>query len=311
MKSPDLFFAGLSSTETNSLFKRVLDNLIDGVYFTDAERRITYWNQAAEDLTGYGAEQVLGKRCSDNFLMHVDDSGCLLCTGECPLSHTIADGSPRRAEVYFHHKGGHRVPVEVRVCAIRGEDGRIAGAVEIFSDNSRQRAVRERARELAEVAFLDPASQVGNRRYLEQQLAHQLKQYSECDTPFGIILGDLDRFKHINDTYGHVAGDAALVTVARTLSNCLRASDVIGRWGGDEFLAVLPGITRQALARTSEKFRGLVAQSTVPLNEKHIRVTISVGGAMVAPGDSVESLVNKADQRMYASKHSGRNRVSL
>ena len=304
-------FPASSSDESTSLFKQVLDSLLDGVYFTDRDRRITYWNQAAEYLTGYRTEDVIGTRCSDNILVHVDDSGRLLCKEECPLSHTIVDGRPHRADVYLHHRSGHRVPVEVRVCPIRGREGEVVGAVEIFNDNSRQRAVRERAKELAEFAFLDPTSQVGNRRYLEQQLFQQLNQYSECATLFGIMLADLDEFKHINDTYGHVAGDAALVTVAKTLSNCLRASDVVGRWGGDEFLAILPGITREILARASEKFRTLVAQSTVPVDGSEIRVTISVGAAMVAPGDTPESLLNRADQHLYASKHSGRNRVSL
>jgi diguanylate cyclase (GGDEF)-like protein/PAS domain S-box-containing protein len=311
MESPGPSFPASSSNETNTLFKQVLDNLLDGVYFTDRDRRITYWNHAAEYLTGYRAEEVIGKHCSDNFLMHVDDSGCLLCAGDCPLSRTIADGHSRRADVYFHHKSGHRVPVEVRVCPILGRDGEVLGAVEIFNDNSRQRSVRERARELAKFAFLDPTSQVGNRRYLEQQLSQQLDQYSKHATLFGIMLADLDEFKKINDTYGHVAGDAALVTVAKTLSNCLRASDVVGRWGGDEFLAILPGITREVLAKASEKFRTLVAQSTVPLDGSEIRVTISVGAAMVAPGDSPESLLNRADQHLYTSKQSGRNRVSL
>lgn len=311
MESPGPSFPASPSNETNTLFKQVLDNLLDGVYFTDRERRITYWNHAAEYLTGYRAEEVMGKRCADNFLMHVDDSGCLLCEGDCPLSRTIADGRPRRADVYLHHRSGHRVPVEVRVCPIRGRDGDIVGAVEIFNDNSRQRAVRERAKELAKFAFLDPTSQVGNRRYLEQQLSQQLDQHSKCGTRFGIMLADLDEFKNINDTYGHVAGDAALATVAKTLSNCLRASDVVGRWGGDEFLAILPGITREVLAKASEKFRTLVAQSTVPVDDSQIRVTISVGAAMVAPRDSPESLLNRADQYLYTSKQSGRNRVSL
>jgi len=125
------------------------------------------------------------------------------------------------------------------------------------------------------------------------------------------MLADVDEFKNINDTYGHIAGDAALVTVAKTLSNCLRASDVVGRWGGDEFMAILPGITREALAKASDKFRGLVAQSTVPVDGTQIRVTISVGAAIVAPGDSPESLLKRADQHLYTSKQSGRNRVSL
>lgn len=302
--------ASFSSVPTN-LFKHVLDNLLDGVYFTDRERRITYWNQAAEELTGYTADEILGKRCSDNFLMHVDESGCLLCAGDCPLSRAMEDGHPRRAEVYFHHKTGHRVPVEVRVCPIRGSDGDVVGAVEIFSDNSRQRAVRERAKELANFAFLDPTSQIGNRRYLEQQLAYQLDQHFKSEAALGVMLADIDEFKSINDTYGHAAGDVALLTVAKTLSNCLRASDVVGRWGGDEFLAILPGITREALAKAAEKIRKLVAKSTVPVDGSPIRVTISLGAALAARGDSPQSLLKKADQHLYASKQSGRNQVTL
>jgi len=311
MESPVPSSPALSSDEMNSLFKQILDNLFDGVYFTDRQRRITYWNEAAEHLTGYSAEEVIGKRCADNILMHVDDSGRLLCQGECPLSRTIADGRPRRADVYLHHKLGHRVPVEVRVCPVPGRDGEVVGAVEIFSDNSRQRAVHERARELAKLAFLDPASQVANRRYLDQQLFQQLDQHSKFGTPIGIMLADLDELKKINDAYGHVAGDAALVTVAKTLSSCLRASDVLGRWGGDEFLAILPGITKDILADTSERCRALVARSTVPVKGSQIQVTISVGAAMHAPGDSAESLFNRADQHLYSSKQSGRNRVTL
>ena len=294
----------------DSFFKQVLDNLIDGVYFTDRERRITYWNQAAELLTGYRAEEVMGRCCADSLLMHVDDRGCLLCKGECPLSRSMADGRPHRAEVYLHHKDGHRVPVEVRTCPIQDRNGAIVGAVEIFNDNSRQKAVRERAKELAKWAFMDTASQVGNRRYLEQQLSRQLDQCSKGGSPFGIILADLDELKKINDTYGHGTGDAALLTVARTLSACLRASDVIGRWGGDEFLAILPGITSEALALATEKCRVLVARSTVPVQGSDLPITISIGATMFASGDSSESLLKRADQRLYASKQTGRNRAT-
>jgi len=311
MNSPPLSFPAPSPNEKTTPFKHVVDSLPDGVYITDRERRITYWNHAAEELSGYSAQEVLGKRCSENFLMHIDDSGCLLCQGDCPLSRTLEDGLPHRADVYLHHKSGHRVPVEVRVRPIWGGNGEVVGAVEVFSDNSRQRAVRERAKDLAKFAFLDPASQVGNRSYLEQQLSQHLDQFVTYGTPFGIMLADLDEFKNVNDTYGHAAGDVVLVTIAKTMSNCLRASDVVGRWGGDEFLAVLPGITRQFLANVSEKLRKLVCQSAVPVSGAEIRVTISVGAAMVASGDSPESLMKRADQQLYASKQSGRNRVSL
>jgi diguanylate cyclase (GGDEF)-like protein/PAS domain S-box-containing protein len=311
METPTGALPASLSDASDTLFKAVLDNLLDGVYFADRERRITYWNVAAERLTGYSAAEVLGRRCADNLLMHVDDGGCLLCEGECPLSLTIADGRTHRADVFLHHKSGHRIPVEVRVCPIRGPNGEVLGAVEIFNDNSRQRAVQERAAELARWAFLDPASQVANRRYLEHQLSQRLAEHAKCGIPFGVVLADLDNFKKINDTHGHVAGDAVLITVARTLSGCLRGSDVLGRWGGDEFLAILPCVAGEALAKASERCRTLVARSTVPVQDSQIHVTISVGAAIVAPGDSQESLLNRADRHLYMSKQSGRNRVSF
>jgi diguanylate cyclase (GGDEF)-like protein len=197
------------------------------------------------------------------------------------------------------------------VSPILGRDSEVIGAVELFHDNSRQRAVRERAKELAKLAFLDPTSEVGNRRYLEQQLAQHLDEYSKRGVPFGIIMADLDEFKAINDTYGHAIGDAALVSVGKTLSNCFRASDVVGRWGGDEFVAILLGITKDSLTRASEKFRSLVAQSTLRMDGRLIRVTVSVGGAIVDPVDSRESLLKRVDHHLYASKRAGRNRVSL
>jgi diguanylate cyclase (GGDEF)-like protein/PAS domain S-box-containing protein len=288
--------------ESSGLFKLILDNLVDGVYFTDHERRITYWNMAAETLTGYTAKEVVGSLCADSILMHVDDTGCVLCEGDCPLSRAMVEGRPHRSDVFIRHKQGHRVPAEVRVCPVTSDDGRVIGAVEIFNDNSRQRAIRERATELTKLAFLDPASQVANRHFLDIQLAQQLNLFSTAGKPFGILLCDLDKFKKINDTYGHLAGDAALVTVAKTLSGCLRATDVLGRWGGDEFMVILPGVTQKVLDMMTSRCKALVARSEVPVEGALIKLTISVGATLVEPGDTAESILNRADQNLYLCK---------
>jgi len=299
---PIVPITGSPLDESNGLFKLILDNLLDGVYFTDPDRRITYWNQAAETLTGYSAKEVVGSLCADSILMHVDDNGCVLCEGDCPLSRAMVEGRPHRSDIFIRHKLGHRVPAEVRVRPVTGKDGAVIGAVEIFNDNSRQRAVRERATELTRLAFLDPASQVANRHYLDLQLSQQLEQHAKCGTPFGILMCDVDKFKTINDTYGHVSGDVALVTIAKTLANCLRASDVLGRWGGDEFLVILPGATKEVLERTATRCRMMVARSAVPVDGAEIKVTISVGATMVESGDSAESILTRADQQLYGCK---------
>ena len=92
-------------------YERIVENLHDGLYFVDQDRIITYWNKAAEQISGFAAEEVLGKSCSDNILTHVDSEGNRLCTEMCPLAATIADGTYRETEIYMHHKSGHRIPV--------------------------------------------------------------------------------------------------------------------------------------------------------------------------------------------------------
>src|SRR5215471_8894879 len=100
--------------EGSCFHARLLDHLYDAIYFVDPSRRITYWNEAAELLTGYSAQEAVGRPCSDNLLVHVNETGCALCTTACPLSDTLADGKRREADVYLRHKAGHRVPVSVR-----------------------------------------------------------------------------------------------------------------------------------------------------------------------------------------------------
>jgi PAS domain S-box-containing protein len=104
----------------------------DGVYFVDRERRITYWNKAAEELTGYSSTEAVGRQCFDNFLVHVNDQGCPLCLSGCPLVGTISDGKRREAKIYLQHKLGHRVPVSVRVAPVVDSAGHIAGAGTVF-----------------------------------------------------------------------------------------------------------------------------------------------------------------------------------
>ena len=151
-------------------YRRLIENLYDGVYFVDLDRRITYWNHAAEQLTGYAAPEVLGRCCSENILLHTDDRGVNLCLAGCPLRHSILDGKPREADVYLRHKNGHRVQVAVRVTPIRDLQGNIVGAVEIFSENSAQRDAQHRVLQLEQMAFLDCLTRIPNRRCLEFRL---------------------------------------------------------------------------------------------------------------------------------------------
>ncbi len=293
-------------------YKKLLDNLYDGVYFMDSERRITYWNQGAERLTGYDNEEVVGCYCRENILEHVDESGTRLCESSlCPAAKTLEDGEAREEEVYLHHKSGHRVPVSIRVAPIKNPGGSIIGAVEVFSDASFKIDARHTIEELQRMALLDGLTGVGNRRYAEMNLNFRLAEMDRYGWPFGALFIDLDNFKDINDTYGHEVGDAILKMAAKTLSNSLRSFDTMCRWGGEEFVAIIVNVDAKRLQTVCEKLRAMVEQSSIALNGRSLGVTISIGGTIAGDGDDMQSLIRRADELMYRSKSAGRNRATI
>jgi len=286
-------------------YKKILDNLYDAVYIVDQERRITYWNQAAAALTGFDADQVVGSFCHDNILRHVDEQGRLLCWTGCPLTKTLGDGQSHGAMYYLHHRHGHRIPVSLRVTPITDEQGRVVGAAEVFRDHSSTLETQNRMRELEQLSLLDALTALPNRRYLEITLQSRLNEQDR----YGFM--DLDGFKKINDAHGHAMGDEALKVTAKTLAASVRSFDLVGRWGGEEFVAILTRVQRRDVQVVAERCRDLVAQSSVRTSKKPIAITISIGGALSQPGDTSETLIARADEMMYRCKEMGGNRVCL
>ncbi len=292
-------------------YKSLLDNLYDGVYFVDSTRTITYWNHGAERISGFSAGEVLGRRCADNLLMHVDEEGAQLCVCGCPLASTLADGQTREAEVFLHHKDGHRVSVCIRIAPMRDKSGSIIGAVEIFADNSAQRDRLEELRALKQMSLADPLTGLGNRRAATLDFEHKLKCLRHFKVPFGLLFADIDGFEAVNLSYDRETGDRALVMVARTLTSALRGVDRLSRWDGEEFVALVPGVDPDTFRNIAERMRKLVEASALPTPDGLLRVTVSVGGSMAVPTDTLESLMVRAGAMMHLSKCAGRNRTTL
>lgn len=287
-------------------YKGLLDALHEGVYFVDRDRRITYWNKGAQRITGYESAEVLGRACADNILCHVDETGRQLCRDGCPLTDVMADGEARECEIFLRHREGHRVPVAVRATPIRnGKE--IIGAVEIFSSNLKAAQFAELVQRLQNEALRDPLTKLGNRRFAEMNLDNYVRAFDRHKSPFGVLFLDLDHFKNVNDKHGHNAGDAVLKMVATTIVNGIRPLDIPCRWGGEEFVIILPDTGRDALTVVADRLRALIASSWLTHEERKLRITTSIGGAVARQGESWLSLVGRADRQVYLSKQAGRN----
>lgn len=294
------------------MFAKIADYLFEGAYMLDRDRRITFWNRAAERITGYSADDAVGKRCMDNLLRHVDATGCELCLGACPVSAALSDGQYREAVVYLHHKDGHRVQVTVKVIPLVDESGETAGAIEIFVDRSDRSELLKEIEALKKESLIDPLTGLGNRRFAEISLDSSMRNLLQHDLGFGLLMLDIDHFKRINDTYGHPIGDRFLRMIAWTLANAVRRMDTAARWGGEEFIVIAPNASTGILTEIAERIRVLVGRSWITYDStQKITATVSIGGAVARKGETIETLVERADSRLYACKRAGRNRVEV
>jgi diguanylate cyclase (GGDEF)-like protein len=223
----------------------------------------------------------------------------------------MRDGKPVSTNVFLRHKQGRRVPVSTRVQPIRGADGSIIGAIEIFKDNSAQIDSQRKAEAMNRLAFIDHLTQLPNRRFLEMSLDSALNEFKVHNDPLGVIVIDIDEFKKINDSLGHSGGDRALQEAARTLTGSLRPTDIVGRWGGDEFLAIARNVDREMLGKLAERCVALIGQTSILGNEeRRVSLSSSVGAALSRPGEGAEEIIGRADELMYQSKNGGRGRAT-
>ena len=277
----------------------VLDAVADGVYVVDTRRRITYWNPAATRVSGYEAENVIGRWCGDGLLNHVDEQGASLCGHNCPLRATMDDGEIRTTRVYMHHATGHLTPIRVTASPLRDKSGTVIGAVETFADETKVRAVEQQLRTAEELALKDPLTGLSNRRAFDRTLEQRVAAWARHRLPFAALAIDVDQFKAINDTHGHETGDAVLRVVGERLGASVRDGDLAVRVGGDEFAVVFaPGTEPAGAAVSAERVARAVA---APIGlDGGLRLTVGVSFGLATAGAG--EVMHLADVALYDAK---------
>jgi diguanylate cyclase (GGDEF)-like protein/PAS domain S-box-containing protein len=294
----------------------VLDAVSDGVYVTTGEREIVFWSKGAERITGYSSDEVLGKHCHDNILVHTDVLGKNLCFDGCPLLKCIETGERQEAkEVFLKRKDGERVAVYVKASVLQVGDERYG--VEIFGEfeSVAGSTLAEKLKQLSDVSIVDQLTGLYNRRYIDTILEQHYGLFKRHFQRFGVVMIDVDQFKNINDNFGHLAGDEALKFVASVIQRSLRSMDSLARFGGDEFIIVCPLIELEGVEKLSERIVELVHHSVMssqynPTNA--IEVSVSVGGSMVDYKDkSASDVIARANEALCRVKRDGGNWYAL
>lgn len=295
----------------DSFYEILLNNLLEAVNLLDPDLNVIFWNQAAEKLTGYSESEVLGKPCPKNILLDIEDSGLSLCKHTCPVKQALKDGKTYQAEAYLQHKEGYRLPVIMQIIPILSKKGEMIGALETYIETSPKLTVPQSQEDLQRMNLLDPLTSLGNRPYLEIHINSRLEEMKKFGLSLGVLFIDLDDFDMINETYGSVVGDKIIKMVSQTLGNNVRFFEVVGRWDGEKFVAVLLNMDLSKLDLVANKLRLLVEQSNFREQDKVLKTTVSIGATLAKSSDTSASLIKRAQDLANQSKHKGKNLVSI
>ncbi|MBF0455424.1 MAG: EAL domain-containing protein [Magnetococcales bacterium] len=280
------------------LAAKVFENASEAIVVTNAKSVIIEVNEAFTAISGFSREEAIGGNPS------IGKSGRHKADFYAEMWKTILSKGMWRGEIWDRRKNGEIYPKWLTINVVRDDQGEIANFVGIFTDISHVKATEKR---LEQLAFYDALTTLPNRLLFRDRLEHEFKDAHRHKQKVGVFFIDLDRFKHVNDTLGHAAGDLLLIEVAKRITECIRKSDTVARLGGDEFTVILTEVEKpQQVAQVAANIIAAM-QRVFQLDEHEAYIGASIGIALFPEdGDNFDTLTKNADVAMYQAKESGR-----
>ncbi|WP_287242332.1 diguanylate cyclase [Pseudoalteromonas sp.] len=288
-----------NSWELN-LADKIIENLREGIIITDEDAAIVRINQAVADITGYKKDELLGQ--NPNILSSNTQPNEFYES----MWQQLDDKGYWQGEIWNRRKDGEFFAESLTITAVKDESAQVRNYVSVFSDVTQQAKQRQH---LEKAAFFDTLTGLPNRMLLADRLAQAIELAKRNNNLVACVFIDLDKFKPVNDSYGHQAGDHLLVTLAARMSTILRKQDTLARIGGDEFVAVIGNLTEQEACLTLIERLNAEILNPVKYQDDMLCVSASIGISFYDPMHdiSAETLQKQADKAMYKAKELGRN----
>ena len=285
----------------------VLESLYDGFHIVGADRKFVVWSRGAERLIEHSAQKMLGQVWNPRFCAILSGNQEPNSTGSS-VEDAIKAGRAMITQLPFRKNDGAEVQLEVQTVPLFDSRGNLHGVAEIFHNLTRKTHEPE-LRQLQIQASRDALTSVANRGELEKQLQNLVEEYQEDPSePFCVIFADADHFKRVNDAYGHQTGDQVLIDLAKHFTDETYSGEIVGRYGGEEFVILCPGTDLANAVRRAERLRNSLRNTKVG-GVANLKLTCSFGVAQIEPGDLGEAIVARADRALYAAKEAGRDRT--
>jgi len=288
----------MSAFHDSEICHGILESLPTGLCVVDMQKRIVLWSDGAERITGRPRHEVIGRTCIGDAVLHCDQPGCEFCNEECPLARAIKTAHPTEAIGFLHHKAGHEIPVRVRAVPVHNAHGSIIGAVETFEDLQPETSPDHREESLRLPGCVDEITGVASHIMMQSHLREILGTFNEVQVPFGLLYFQLEGLDHFRASFGPEAASSLLRVVARTLEGALWRTDFVGRWSDNQFLVILNGCRDEALFSVRERFRRMLANDAIEWWGERRSLPVSVGEATAQTGDTIESLMQRAQKSL-------------
>ncbi len=283
----------------------ILEGIVDGVIATDIHGVITFMNPIAALLSGWNPNAVVSKRIEDILQLFDGDKETPVVFS--PRQIIEKEGFPETVPNLYIINPQGKTPIEIKASVIKDEGGMPSGLVILLRDITERRNHEE---ELRRLAIHDTLTQLPNRLLFFDRLNLALSHARRHGHRLAILMLDLDYFKKVNDTYGHFIGDQLLKEAGQRLVAAIRSTDTVARFGGDEFVLLLPEIQSEAAAAQIAQRILEVIRTPFEINQIPLLITVSIGIALFPQdGQDPESLITNADLALYAAKDRGRNRL--
>ena len=291
----------MSSFHDPEICRSILESLPAGLCVIDMQKKIVFWSDGAERITGHLRHEVIGHSCVSETLLHCDQPGCEFCKEDCPVSRAIKTSHPVEAIGFLHHKAGYEIPVRIRAVPVHNQHGSIIGAAETFEEMQSSSRTNHRDDGPKLPGSVDEATSVASPTLMRSHLGETLAKSVELQVPFGVLCLRLEGLPHFRASFGPEASSSLLRVVAHSLESTLWTTDVIGRWGDDQFLVILNSCRDEALPSVRERLRRILAGDGIEWWGERHSLPISIGQASALPDDTVESLIERAQKSLDAA----------